>query len=175
MSTGNSSTQRSTQVITIKPGEQFSLPPGAELVYTTDRNAFSSECQFNMNWNETCYRLAYENNNNAPVSDSTIISYIVDDTELVLDNPVSYVVAGLETELSNSIPLGLFTFVTTCNSGANPRIVFKSIGKNIFIKVRNPTGHDSVGGPETFFYVKAEQVTPCGCDGELGDETVFAN
>lgn len=171
MSVGTANNGSSTQVITLKPGEQFSLPPNAEITYVSDIASFESECLFDLNWTERCYRFAYENNNNAPVSDATIISYIIDGTEMPLDNPVSYVVAGLETELTNSIPLGLFTFVMTCNSGANPRIVFKSIGKEIYLRVSNPTGHESVGGGETFFLVPAEQIVPCDCSGALGDDS----
>lgn len=170
----SSSTQprRSTQVITLKPGEQFVLPPNAEITYVGDIPSFSSECQFDFDWTETCYRFAFENQPNAPVADAIIMSYIIDDVEFPLTPVENYqnYVNFEEPILTESIPLGLYTFVMTCKSSSNPRVVFKSIGTDIYLKVKNPTGHDSVGGVDTFFYIKAEKLTTCDCEGDLGDD-----
>lgn len=53
--------------VTLKPGESFTLPPGAELLYTSDSNALSSDCTIPPDQEFSCFAIDWSlNDDNSP-------------------------------------------------------------------------------------------------------------
>lgn len=172
MSTGQTLVTRS---ITLQPGECFTLPSGGEIIYIDNPSLITSDCEVPQEFDVRCYRFAFESSyGDNPQSDSEILSIIVDGVETSFATAVNYDSSGahnlLMTQLE-ALTAGLVLNPQDCSnmggSIGNIRIVFQSAGREIYLKCTNPTGFNGVGGTTTYFYIKAEEITPCDCTGEL--------
>jgi hypothetical protein len=56
-----------TKAITLKPGESFTLPPGSELLFTSDGTGLSSDCQIPPDQQFSCFGIDWSlNDDNTP-------------------------------------------------------------------------------------------------------------
>ena len=166
---------RITRSVTLKPGECFKLPTDGEIIYIDDPSSITSDCEVPQDFNVRCYRFAFENAyGENPQSDAVINGIIIDGVEETFAATVDYDSASVDTALL--VQLNLLTSGTIFNASdcsnmggsiGNIRTIFQSPGTDIYLKCTNPTGFNGVGGNNTIFYIKAEEITPCDCTGEL--------
>lgn len=155
----------SYQQVILQPGECFNLPADAELIYASDIEALTSECDIPTSFDTQCYALAYENPVSPPTDDASFTAVIIDGITYPLSTAINYSYSNsandLMAQMSLDIPVGIFIVGSTCDIGGdNQYLYFQSVGSDIKFQLTNPTGSDVV---LQYFYLIPEVIDPCGC------------
>lgn len=101
------------KTVTIEPGESFTLPPGAELIYTSDNSGLTSDCVLPPEQDLNCYifSVTVDNDDNTghPMDESDAIFDFVEvlGTQYPMNFTINRSTTSMFVELDNSLPEGL--------------------------------------------------------------------
>jgi len=157
------------QKIILKAGECATLPSGASLIYSSNTQDLTSECEIPTTFELKCYAVSWENEDNAPTDDAAFVGVTIDGVFYPLSVNVgfSYSLSAndLRAQLVLDLPEGIYIDGDSCDiGGANQYFFFQSVGSSIIFKVANPNSSD-VG--THYLYLIAEETDTCECPPEL--------
>lgn len=155
------------QQIVLRPGESFTLPAGATLIYSSNPTNLDSNCDIPTEFELKCWKLEWENQSNAPVEDADFIGVTIDGIFYPFSTNVPYdgnlgddAATLLQDQMTLDLPQGIFVAVDVCDTGddSTQSLIFQSVGSSLIFKIQNPTGVTT-----TYLYLIPEEIDNCEC------------
>lgn len=111
------STTTVTKTVTLVPGESFTLPPGGELIYTSDNNSISSDCPLPPTQTRSCYIFTVtvdaDDNTSHPMDETDALFNYVEILGVQYDMgfTINRDTISMYTQLVSTVPQGLLEVV----------------------------------------------------------------